>query len=155
MYVMGTPGYIKKAESLAKQNLSTSEVVKQISGYLNDYFQSSGKIYKPKSLMESRFTPPEIAFEIKMKSCGSTVNIAVEMLRHIGYKVKKIHGSVPESPDHAWIKINDEGTWHEYDLMRRGNKISEDHKKTSECDDWEDIKEDLLAAFLKWREKRV
>ena len=141
--------YLKKAWELKEQNTDLNHLMISIREYLLSHFQELDRKYQANSILESRFTPPEIAFVIGMNTCGSKVNIATEMLRHLGYKVKKVHGSIPNSKDHAWIKVQDplDDVWKNFDLTREDCQVTSEHELIAECDEWIDIKEKIIEAI--------
>ncbi len=142
--------YLKKAENLKNQNLNLEDLILAIREYLVSHFDNLGKSYQAKSILESRFTPSEIAFNVGMNSCGSKTNIATDMLRHIGYEVKKIHGSIPDSPDHAWVKVEDpvDNIWKSFDITKSDCKVTSGHKIIAEAYDWADIKDSIQKALV-------
>ena len=121
--------------------------------------------YKPKSILESRFTPSSIAYKIGMISCGSLTNILTDMLRHLGYEVKKVHGSTPRSSDHTWVKVKDGGSgeWVPFDITQKDCQVTPDHKEIAQCNEWDEIEDEIIKAHLagspqsqpKEEEKRV
>ncbi len=142
--------YLKQAEKLKQENIGLKELILAIREYLNSHFDSLGRSYEAHSILESRFTPAEIAFNIGMSSCGSKTNIATEMLRHIGYEVKKVHGSNAQSSDHAWITVKDLGgnKWKQFDITQEDCEITNQHKMISICHDWGEIKGFIEKAHL-------
>ena len=103
------PPYIQRVRELYAQNPDIDDLIPSIKAYLFSHFDSMGQTQGPSSILESRFIPPEEAFEKGMRSCGTVVNIASDMLREVDYEVKKVHGSVPQSRDHAWMKVRRPG----------------------------------------------
>ncbi len=146
----------KTAEFLRRENKNTKELVLAIGKFIKDRARSLPKQYKPKSILESRFTPAEEAFEKGMTSCGAITNISVAMLRHLGFKVKLIHGENKKSVDHAWISIYDpdKDLWTEYDLTEKNGTISPDHKKKLEVDSWEEIRDEIIEDHNTLEERR-
>lgn len=144
--------YLKKAQDLNNLNLSLENLILAIREYLIYHFENLGKTYHANSILESRFTPAEIAFDIGMNSCGSKTNIATEMLRHVGFEVKKIHGSIPESADHAWISVKDpiNSVWKSFDITKPDCKVTKDHKSIAECQEWQEINDFIQNAFLSY-----
>lgn len=142
--------YIKHAVKLKSQHLGLSDLISEIQHYLIDHFKKLGKSYQAKNILESRFTPPDIAFNIGMSSCGSKTNISTEMLRYIGYEVKKVHGSIPNSVDHSWIKVKDPANnhWQFFDITKLNCMITTKHKAIAECHDWFEIKTIIQEAFI-------
>lgn len=138
--------YLTEAEKLSRKAASLPELVYLLKNYLDTHFSNLEHNYKTRSLLESRFTPPEIAFNIGMKSCGSLVNIVTDMLRHVGYKVKKIHGSIPKSKDHAWIRVKNPESkeWQDFDLTNKNLDITPEYTEIVACDDWNDLEEYIL-----------
>ncbi len=143
--------YLNKADELNSQHLSIDQLILAIREYLISHFENLGKSYKANSILESRYTPSGIAFNIGLNTCGSKVNIATDMLRHIGYDVKKIHGTIPNSPDHAWLKVKDRdiNIWKSYDLTISDCNITKDHKVIAECWEWTEINNMIQDAVLK------
>lgn len=141
--------YINKAEELKNQKFDIEKLVSTVREYLVSHFENLGRSYKANSILESRFTPPEIVFNIGMNSCGSKTNIAAQMLRHIGFDVKKIHGSIPESLDHSWIKVKDpiDNVWKSFDITKPDCIVTNNHKVIAECQDWSEINDVIQEAF--------
>lgn len=133
-----------KAVELRKQYPQTHDLVLAIRDFLKNHLKQRSKRYKPKSILESRFTPAEEAFEKGMDSCGAIANMAAAMLRHVGVKVKLVHGEHPKSVDHAWILVYEpEGRrWVDYDLVggTKEGYITPRHKRKFVCDSWEEIR---------------
>lgn len=135
----------KTAELLRKENKNTKDLVLAIGKFIKNHARSLPKQYKAKSIIESRFTPAEEAFKKGMLSCGAITNISTAMLRHLGFKVRLIHGEHEKSVDHAWISVcgPDTNLWTEYDLTRDDGIIPSTHKKKQEVDSWEEIKDQI------------
>jgi hypothetical protein len=141
--------YLQQAEQLASKVNSLEELVSAMREYLRKHLQSTSQTYSPKSILESRFTPAPVAFKISMSSCGSKTNIITDMLRHVGYEVKKIHGSIPESKDHAWLQVrNASGEWQEFDVTRPDCAVTPDHRTIVVCDEWDELFEEIAKAFI-------
>ena len=140
--------YFSSAEELVTEANDMDTFVLSVGKYLRDHFNSFESVKNPNSILESRFTPPDEAFDQGLKSCGTRTNIAAEMLRHVGYEVEKVHGSIPQSPDHAWIavKLPEGDSWKEYDLTKENGEITADHKEIARCQDWEDIRDIIETA---------
>lgn len=147
----------KAAEKLRKKFPNTHDFVLAVGRYIVNHAQGLPKRYKPKSILESRFTPPEEAFNRGMLSCGAMSNIAAEMLKHVGVKVELIHGESVDSVDHAWISVYcpEDKRWDEYDLTRANGKVPPTHKKKIECNSWQEIRKQILQDHrtYKAREK--
>lgn len=111
---------------------------------------------EPQSIIESRFTSPDEAFEAGMHSCGAVSNITAAMLRHLGYKVKFVHGETDDSVDHAWISVwlPEQERWAEYDLTRQNLDVPETHDKKSEVDSWDEIKNQIYSDHETLQERR-
>lgn len=109
----------------------------------------------PRSILESRFTPAQEAYDKGMLSCGAVANISASMLRHLGYQVKLVHGETLDSVDHAWISVldKDKGTWQQYDLTRENGEVTPRHKAKLICDNWEDIREQIEEDHNNWPER--
>lgn len=137
----------QSAEKLRDEykNRPVKDLVLAVGKFIEEHAHSLPEQYRAKSILESRFTPAKEAFDKGMMGCGSIVNIAAEMLRHIGFRVKLIHGECEKSVDHAWISIyNSEiDLWEEYDLTRKGGDIPPMHKKKMEVNSWEEIKDEI------------
>jgi len=142
--------YLKKAKSVKNKGFSPTELITNFRNYLNNYFKHSGKIYRPKSILESRFTPAKVAFKVNMSSCGSQVNIITEMLRHIGYDVKKVHGSTPQSRDHAWLRMRENAysSWKDFDPTQKDCLITPEHKEIAICNEWIELADEIAGAHL-------
>jgi hypothetical protein len=143
--------YLQKAEQLFSKTKDLKELVCMMQEYLGEYFNRAPQTYQPKSILESRFTPPSIAFRVFMTSCGSKTNIVTSMLRHLGYEVKKVHGSIPESADHAWLQVQkDDGNWQAFDPTRPNCEVTPKHKVIAVCDEWEDLSDEISQAHLNY-----
>ncbi len=142
---MNTEFLYAKAEEFKAQNLSTERLINSIGRYISEHAQSLPERYEPKNIIESRFTPAEEAFEKGITSCGAVANISTAMLRHIGYKVKLIHGETSDSVDHAWVNVFDPESqkWTEYDLTQQGSIVPNTHIKKFEVDSWDEIKDKI------------
>ena len=136
----------KAAKNFRKRFSNTHDLALATGRYLVEHAQKLPKQYEPKSILESRFTPPAEAFRRGMLSCGAIANIAAEMLRFVGIKVKLIHGESAESVDHAWISAYcpENKKWVEYDLTRENGKVPLTHKKKIECNNWQEIRKQIL-----------
>ncbi len=110
----------------------------------------------PKSIIESRFTSAQEAYEAGMLSCGAMSNMATAVLRELGYKVKLVHGENKDSVDHAWIAVQEakSGQWIEYDITRPDMDITASHMKKAEVENWEDIREQIESDDQTLLERR-
>ena len=137
----------KIAEELNAENKDLYQLLLAIRKHI---YEHSGGIEstKARTILESRFTPPEEAYAKKMRSCGSTAGIAALMLRHLGYQVKLIDGRIPQTRDHAWISIFNPKSrdWEQYDLTEKDVMVTPEHVVELECESWEDIREHIEAA---------
>lgn len=141
--------YLKYAETLKTYTPNVIEIAYKIQRYIDKNLVS--EIYHPCSILESRFTPSVIAFALKMRSCGAVTNIATDMFRHLGYKVKKVHGTTPASIDHAWIKVEDKNKkWISLDLSQEDMTDLKDHVEIADCSEWQEINDILLETHLKF-----
>jgi len=133
-------------ESLRKENKTTKDIVLAIGKFIIKHSRTVPEPYQPKSILESRFTPAEEAFSKGMKSCGAITNISAEMLRHVGFEVKLVHGESEKSYNHAWISVRDPDTdsWVEFDLTRNDRDLPPAHKKKIEVNSWEEIREQII-----------
>lgn len=143
----------QSAEPLRKENKTTKDIVLAIGKFIIKHARAMPEPYQPKSILESRFTPAEEAFSKGMKSCGAMANISAEMLRHLGFEVKLIHGESEKSYDHAWISVHDPDTdsWVEFDLTRNDGDIPLTHKKKMEVNSWGEIRDQIIEdhnAFI-------
>lgn len=142
------------AREIALDHPSLDQFIPAVAQYLTQYFSQFPVKQNPRDILESRFTPSQEAFSRGMRSCGTLTNIATEMLREAGFEVKKIHGSVPESPDHAWLSVKNlkTGEWEQVDLTRPdiNYKTTPDHKLIAECNDWEEIRDIIEEAHTKY-----
>jgi hypothetical protein len=134
------------ADKIAENNTGIRNIVLAIQKTILDHAHSLPEQYEPKSIIESRFTPAEEAFEKGMLSCGARTNIVAAMLRHLGYEVKLIHGESKESVDHAWISVHDSAndSWIQYDLARDGAEVPSTNVVKQEVDSWNDIKDQII-----------
>ncbi len=153
---MNSPIY-EAAQSLKKSSASLDALAHGIKRYIVDHANSLPEKHHPKSIIESRFTPAEEAFEKGLMSCGAMANIGAAMLRHVGFKVRLVHGEWEGSVDHAWISIYDEtsGSWKEYDLTTFDEKMRPGHKKKKEVDSWEEIRDELVKDHETLKERRI
>ena len=99
----------------------------------------------PKSIMESRFTPPWDAFVSGMVSCGTMASIAASILRNFGFKVMLIHGECAGSVDHAWISVLIDSEWFEFDLTRPYLDVPETHLKKATVNSWREIEDQIIS----------
>ena len=143
--------YLEYADSCKDKNFSKKELILKFRGFLDKYIKDNfEQAYKPKSLLESRFTPSEVAFLVGMSSCGSMVNIITDMFRHVGYEVTKVHGSIPKSRDHAWIKVreNKQVPWEVFDPSQKDCLPDPDRKEIATCENWTEIANEIAEAHL-------
>lgn len=129
-----------------------------ISRFLVDHAKNIKNPQQPKTIMESRFTPAEEAFEKGMMSCGSITNIASEILKSLGYEVKFIHGELEgHSVDHAWISVKnpEDNSWKMYDLTQPDGSITENHTVKNEIDSWDEIKDQIENDHATLRERQI
>lgn len=100
---------------------------------------------EPQSILESRFMPVDEAFDKGTLSCGAMTNIGAEMLKTMGYEVRKVHGEDENSVDHAWLLVKEPGSgeWNSYDLTRKGAKVGEHHRVKKIVSDWGEIREEI------------
>lgn len=133
----------KKAKALRDKHKDTEELVLAIGEFYRDHVAE--KYIHPKDIIESRFTSPEIAYKKYLKSAGTAVNIATEVLRSLGFNVRKVSGETRYSIDHAWIKVYlpESKKWKEFDLTRMDGRVTSEYKAKHIVHDWEDIKDQL------------
>ena len=148
----------QSAERLKEEykNRSTKDLILAVGKFIKDHAHSLPEQHKVKNIIESRFMPAEEAFNKGVISCGSIVNMSAEMLRHIGFKVKLIHGECEEMVDHAWISVFDptDETWVEYDLTRKDGNVPHTHKIKLEVHSWDEIKDQIIEDDRTFRERR-
>ena len=144
------------AERLKLENPKFQDLVIAIGKFIHQHAKSVPNQRQPKSIIESRFTPAEEAFRVGMLSCGSISNISAAMLRHLGFKVKLVHGESKESVDHAWISVlNPENNeWKEYDLSRADGSIPNTHVKKGEVESWKEIRDQITKDHETLRKRR-
>jgi hypothetical protein len=144
-------------EAFQNESKTTDELVHKINIYIHDHANSLPEKYNPKSIIESRFTQAEEAFEKGIVSCGAMANISATMLRHLGFKVKLIHGECDSSVDHAWISLqdNETGSWKEYDLTSKNEELRPGHKVKATVDSWEEIRDQIVKDHETMRERRI
>lgn len=144
------------AERLYEDHQTINDLTMAIANQIMQHGSELSEKRIAKTIMESRFTPPQEAYNDGMVSCGAMSSIGAAMLRHLGYEVKLIHGEVPESVDHAWISVKDKDSdeWTQYDLTRRDGKVTPEHIVKLTCDNWEDIKEQIKSDHLTLHERR-
>ena len=136
------PSLFNEAERLRDQYGETKDLAIALGSFLYEHSHAFPQVYYPQSILESRFTPADEAFEKGMWSCGALVNMATLMLRHVGLQVKLIYGESIDSVDHSWISLCDPKTnvWTEYDLMERDAHVPETNIKKGETDSWDEMK---------------
>lgn len=144
-------------ELLRKEKKSTKELVLAIGDFILRHAKSLPEQYEPKSIIESRFTPAEEAFEKGMLSCGATANMSAAMLRHLGYEVKLVHGECDESVDHAWISVLDpeKNEWTPYDLTRPDGIVPPGNVVKGEVDSWDEIRDQIEDDHNTLNERRA
>ena len=131
------------ADRLRLKYPRTDDLVLAMGRYMRAHARTVKNPVRPRSIIESRFMPAAEAFRKGILSCGSMSNIATAMLRHLGFKVRLIHGEEADSVDHAWIAVYDlySDSWKEYDLAKRlDGKVLDTHIKKAEVDSWEEIR---------------
>ncbi len=144
------------ADRLKSEYANLDDLVVAIGKFIREHADTVSNSTQPQSIIESRFTPAEEAYRKGMMGCGVMANISAEMLRHLGYEIKFIHGECEQSVDHAWISVLDpkDGTWKEYDLTRVDASIPKTHIKKMEVSSWEDIKDQIYSDHETMRERR-
>lgn len=147
----------QQAEILKEKYENTPALVLAVGKLIMDHAGSVPEPYEPRSIMESRFTPAEEAFRKGMTSCGTLTNISAEILRHLGFRVKLVHGECEQSVDHAWISVYDpiKQVWTEYDLGRRDASVPHTHKRKMVVDSWEEIRAQIEQDHRTMRERRI
>lgn len=128
-------------EDLRRRNLDTQSLLQAIQDNIVSHSQNMRHPYVAENILESRFTLPEEAYKKGMTSCGAMANIGAFILRNLGHEVKLVHGSIPTSKDHAWLKVKEGGDWKEYDLTNGGNLPREGRIIKNECGNWEEIRD--------------
>ncbi len=129
------------AEELNDPNLET--LIQNIAKNIRRNEVKVGGAKRATDILSSRFMPAQEAYDQGISSCGTITNISAEMLRHLGYKVKLVHGRIPQTPTHAWISVQDkekEDEWHQYDLTHKDSQITPEHKPEYFVDSWEEIR---------------
>jgi len=139
------------AEKLQQKYTQTQELVSALHTFIHSL--KTEKV--PASIIESRFTDPEYAYEIGMLSCGIIANIATKMLRHIGFQVKLVHGETEESVDHAWISVLQPETvnWIDIDLTQDDPYDLRSHIEKGRVDSWEEIRPQIESEHNSRRER--
>ncbi len=142
-----------QAELLREKYPATKELVLAVGKFICSRPEKS----QPKSIIESRFTSADDAFEKGMLSCGAIANMSAAMLRHVGLEVKLIHGEFEKSVDHAWISVLDpeSGEWASYDLTRKDPLEMPTHVEKARVDSWDDIRGQILSDHETLRERRI
>ena len=142
-------------ESLREENKTTKELVLAIGNFIVKHARSLPEEYEAKSILESRLTPPEEAFEKGLLSCGAIANMSASMLRHLGFEVKLIYGESEDSVDHAWISVLDpeSNEWLQYDLTRGDGVVLPTNIMKGETDSWESVKDKILEDHTTYRER--
>ncbi|HTH93289.1 MAG TPA: transglutaminase domain-containing protein [Candidatus Paceibacterota bacterium] len=148
----------QKARELSEGKDSNRELFVAMKDFvINDIAsRPEGQQCSPKTIIESRFTPADEAFEKGMWSCGTVSTMVAEMLRSIGKKVRFIHGEHSRSVDHSWLSVFNEssGEWEEFDTARNNLNIRPDYVKKAEVDSWEEIKDQIYSDEETLRERR-
>ncbi len=144
------------AERLKKEHQNFNELVVSIGNFIREHSRTIPNRKEAKSIIESRLTSPVVAFKTGLISCGTIASISAEMLRHLGYEVRLIHGESRESVDHAWISVYDpeQDIWKEFDLTLSDGIIPETHKKKLEIDSFEEIRDQLVKDNETLHERR-
>lgn len=134
------------ADELFHQGETLPQIIKKIRAFILDHASSLEDKRRPRTIIESRFTPPQKAFEQGMLSCGAMTNITAEMLRHYGFQVRLIHGENAKSVDHAWLKVmvTDTDHWEEFDITRPMLDVPATHKIKFQVNSWDEIKEQIV-----------
>ena len=142
-----------EAEKLKENYSDGEELILAIGNYVSNLPER----YNPKSIIESRFTPAEEAFEKGMMSCGAIVNMSTAMLRHVGFEVKLIHGECKKSVDHAWVSVFDSENekWVDYDFTQKDPTDLSGHVEKERVDSWDEIKDKILKDHETLRERRL
>lgn len=146
----------QKAEEIYKSSKDAKDFLKEVQKFVVDYARGISHKTKPKSIIESRFTPAIDAFNKGWLSCGSMVNIGAEMARSAGYKVKLVHGECAKSADHAWIMVQNPNNkkWEQYDLTQPDLKITPSHKIKKIVNSWEEIRDQIEEDHKNYSERR-
>ncbi len=133
------------SRDLVEKNKNINELITAIQNAIMSHANSLTERYEPKSIIESRFIPAEEAYEKGIVSCGAMTNISAEILGHLGFEVKLIHGECKESVDHAWVSVFDPESkmWKEFDLTRKNAEVPSTHLKKSEVKSWEEIRKQI------------
>lgn len=131
------------------RNEALEQQLKRIRDAIYTHAREVGGPFEVKNIKTSRFTPAQEAYEKGYISCGTIVNIAVEVLRNLDYTVKRVHGSIPQTPTHAWISVKDKKTniWHQYDLTKKDFQISARYHQEFMVNDWNEIKEVIETIY--------
>lgn len=142
-----------KAEELRKEFPNHKDLIHAVQRFI----QSLPEKYSPTSIIESRFTSAEEAFEKGMMSCGAITNMATAMLRHVGLEVKLVHGEFEKSVDHAWISVlnAESGEWVSYDLTQDNPTDMPTHIEKTRADSWDDIRDLILDDHKTLRDRRL
>ena len=153
--IKDSPSIYNEAKILSKKHSSIKNLILAIRSYITRHAFTLPQRYKPKNILESRFTSPTEAFEKGMLSCGALTNISAEMLRAVGFKVRLIHGENSKSVDHAWLSVYERGRgWVQYDLTRKELDITPQHKVKLVCQDWNEIREEILKDHQTYRARK-
>jgi hypothetical protein len=151
------PSSLAELVNKVKENPNElDDLVLNIRTLIDAHAHSLSEPSEPKSIIESRFTPAEEAFEKGFTSCGAMANMSAETLRQLGYTVKLIHGESKESVDHAWIYVHNPITdsWKEYDLTREYLDVPSTHVKKEEVDSWEEMRDKIESDYETMIERR-
>ena len=147
-----------EAESLKARHSDVRDLVIGIQNFLRKRASSIPKEQRkqPETILESRLTSAEEAFQGGMLSCGTLATMSAEMLRHLGYEVRLVHGESAESVDHAWIEVKnpDSEQWEAYDLTRGEADVPDTHVKKREVQSWYEIRDQLESDHETMIERR-
>ncbi len=143
------------AEKLHGEHTNTRELIVAIKKFISSHADSLPRRRRAKTIIESRFTPAPEAFATGMLSCGAFANITAEMLRHLGFRVKLVHGETHNSVDHAWISVYEPtlDKWMEYDPALHID-VPSTHIKKEEVDAWEEIQDQIHSDAQTLRARR-
>ncbi len=153
-----TPEHIAIAKELHEDAQSFEELIIKIRDVVHDNINNHPNTPYPKTLLESRFSPVDEQYSEGVGSCGAEVNIETDMLRSLGFKVKKVHGSIEGlTQAHAWFKVWSDSLqeWVPYDLTQKTMRPREKHHEIAVCDEWDEIKGLIIETNNKLSKNRI
>ena len=136
---------------ILEHTLTLREVIEIIQEKLLKIF--GGKLVKPETFAESRFTSLPELFEKHIWTCGSKANLFGTALRQLGIPVRFVHAwtrgqSKKSSNRHAWLDVWDPhaSDWIEIDPGERSLQVNSEFERLKVYHDWHELKSDWEAG---------